>query len=505
MNHSITKFVLPFLWVMGCWCTNSFGQKKAANAQITWVAPMAGTIEIQEENLPIEVVISSTEKIDKDAVFVLLNNEKLGQKADVVKFGQLNNKNTKFNYVNSVPLVEGDNQIKIGIKLGETILYSQPKLLRKAGNQVTEVIRSHNEGGKGIFWASPRWQSSPLVVDQRQFVMKAIINSPVQIKKKDIYLVRQKFVKVPIAPNSKLKEISPGKYEFTNTMQLEGEGILEVEIKVKSAIAGTIASDPLTLNFSPHKPNIHLLSVGTQTNLNYTMNDAKDFATVFQSQSQGEGGQLFNTVNVTTLIGENATASAIKGAIEKLETKFKNGHIGKKDLILLYLSSHGFLDDKRRLRIQGDNYDPGAWRTTSVSYERDVIEILEGIPCKKLIFVDACHSGGGGAKGDDQEVQYRIEQLNKTMKGVTSIVSSSGSEASYEDEQWKNGAFTEAIVEGMLKGRADKDRNQLITINELWYYIKERVPFLVKTVKEKAQHPQLIANELGDVAIFSIK
>ena len=493
--------ILFFLWLINY----SSHYLQAQPMQLTWVTTVNSETELTDEKLPIEVLISG-KKIDKDSVFVLLNNERVGQKADIVKLGQLNKSQTKFSYLNAVALNEGKNEIKVGVALPDgSMLYSLPKLIQKEGDIITEIVRNHNEGGKGIFWQSPRWQSNPLVLDKRHLSMKVIINSPVQIKKKDIYLVRQQIVKVPIAPDSKLKELSPGKYEFTNTMQLEGEGLIDVIIKIKSPIAGTIESDPLIINFSPFKPNIHLLSVGTQTDLDYTMNDAKDFAAIFKSQSQAAGGKLFNTVTVNTLVGEAASATAIKTAIEKLETKFKNGNIGRRDLIVLYLSSHGFLDKRSRLRIQGDDYDPGAWRTTSVAYERDIIEILDEIPCKKLIFIDACHSGGGGAKGDDKAVQYLLEQLNKDRKGVTTIASSSGSESSYEDEAWQNGAFTESILEGMLNGRADQDRNQLITINELWYYIKERVPFLVQSVKEKAQHPQLIANELGDVAIFSIK
>lgn len=409
------------------------------------------------------------------------------------------------NFSANVPLIEGENRLKIGIVLADsTIQYSVPKILHKAGQQVQEITQNYQTDKKGIFWQSPRWQSTPLVVDNQSFRFKVIINSPVAIQKKDIYIVRQQIVKIPLAATATLKELSPGKYELANAVSLEGKGMMDIAIKLKSPLIGTIASEPLPINFSPLRPNIHLLAVGTQTNLDYTMNDAKDFADLFQNQSEQAGGQLFNTIDIHTITGAAASATAIKSAIERLETKFKNGRIGKKDLLLIYLSSHGFLDNRRQLRIQGDDYDPGAWRTTSVSYERDIIEILDGIPCKKLIFIDACHSGGG-EKGADVDVKYQIEQLNNTLQGVTTMVSSSGGEISYEDEKWQNGAFTEAIIEGLLQYRADKDHNYVITINELWQYIRVRVPFLVRTNKNKTQHPQLLSNELGDLAIYYVK
>ncbi len=499
------KQLITNLLICCCFCLTIHAQEENKPIKIIWLAPQATAIPLDGDNLPIEVVIEASEKIAKSAIFVLLNDLKLGQKADVVKLGASNKAGTTINFSVSVPLIEGENRLKVGVALGDsTVQYSLTKILIKSGQEVQEITQNYQSDQKGIFWQNPRWQSTSLVIDHPFFKFKVLINSPVAIQKKDIYVVRQQIVKIPLATSAILKELSPGKYELTNTVPLEGKGMMDIAIKIKSPLGGTIVSEPLPINFSPFRPNIHLLAVGPQTNLEYTTADAKDFANLFQNQSRQMGGQLFNTIDIHTITGGEATATAIKSAIERLETKFKNGRIGKKDILLLYLSSHGFLDNRRQLRIQGDDYDPGAWRTTSVSYERDIIEILDGIPCKKLIFIDACHSGGG-EKGADVDVKYQIEQLNNTLQGITTMVSSSGGEISYEDDQWKNGAFTEAIIEGLLQYRADRDHNYIITINELWQYIRVRVPALVRTNKNKTQHPQLLSNELGDLAIYYVK
>ncbi|MEM1121235.1 MAG: caspase family protein [Bacteroidota bacterium] len=476
-----------------------------AQTIITWIAPLATEMEIVEDQLTLQAVITSTQKLTTASVSVFINDKKYNAKADVIKLGQANKAATKFDFSATIELGEGENQVKIGVILPDsTIVYSLTKILQKTDNRVVEVVRNHTDGAKGIYWIYPGWQSSPLVLDQRQLTIKAIINSPVALQKKDCYLVRQQIVKIPLAETAKFKEIQPSKYELTTTVQLEETGLIDLIIKVKSPLLGTLSSEPLPINFEPYLPNVHLLSVGTETDLAYTINDAEDFATLFQSQNKTAGGILFSTVDIQTLTGAAATATEIKSAVERLETKFKNGQIGTNDLILLYLSSHGFLDERRQLRIQGADYDPGAWRTTSVAYERDIIEILQGLPCKKLIFIDACHSGGG-EKSNSATIKYELQNLNHLLTGVTTIVSSSGAEISYEDEAWQNGAFTEAIIEGLSHYRADIDRNYIITINELWQYIRQRVPNLVKTVKAKTQHPQLLANELGDLAIFSVK
>jgi len=478
-------------------------QSQSKDVRVIWVAPFSDKIALENGKVRIEVEIESPNSIDKRDIKIYLNKKEAGAKADEIKFGNVNKKKTKFTFSGLVELVEGENKLEVLVKPENSTgwVKSFPKKLMKEGTIIKEVDGSFSDGAKGVFWQEPRWQSNPIVQEQHQFKMKVIINSSVQIKKSDIYVLRQNVAKIPPAPDSKLKKIGPGKYEFNNTIQLSQEGISELQVKVNSKVGGTIKSNPILVNFSPHRPNVHLLSVGTQTNLDYTMNDAKDFAKLYENQSGKKGGNLYNTINSTVLVGEKATAFNIKGNIEQLEAKFNNGGIGNNDLIVLYLSSHGFIDGNGKLRIQGDDYDSGKRRTTSVSYETDIVDVLNLIPCKKLIFIDACYSGG--AKGDNGEVDKKIRELSE-KRGFTTIVSSQGSEASYEDDAWQNGAFTEAIVEGLFNARADEDNNRLITINELWHYIKARVPRLVERVKKKPQHPDLLRNDLGDAAIFSI-
>lgn len=469
------------------------------------MAPQANVITLKDDDLTIEAIIEGNEEITKSSIFVLQNGHPLGQKADVVQLGQSDKTGTTVNFSTIVPLIEGENQLKIGVVLADsTIAYSLTRILYKTDANVREIGQNYQTDEKGIFWLHPFWQSTPLVVEEQRFNLQAIINTPVAIQKEDIYLTRQEIIKIPLAADTRLKELSPGKYKLTTSFRLEGEGLIRLQIKVKSSLAGTLQSTPLTINYSPYRPNVHLLAVGTQTNLNYTIEDATDFAHLFESQAQLAGGQLFNTVTIHTLTGTAATTTAIKVAIERLTTKFKNGNIGKKDLIVLYLSSHGFLDHQGQFRLQGDDYDPGARLATSVAYQRDIIEVLVEIPCKKLIFIDACHSGGG-EKGIAIDIQYQIEQLNKRLQGTTTMVSSNAGEVSYEDEQWENGAFTEAIIEGLLQYRADSNYDYLITINELWQYVRTRVPAMVMKRKNKTQHPQLLTNELGDLAIYSVK
>ena len=141
--------------------------------------------------------------------------------------------------------------------------------------------------------------------------------------------------------------------------------------------------------------------------------------------------------------------------------------------------------------------------STSVAFKQDIMNVLDEINCKKLVFVDACHSGAG-QKFNVADLNYEIEKLNAVTEGITTFVSSQGDELSYEDSSWKNGAFTEAILKGLKNAEADKDQNYIITVNELSDYLRKEVPRMVMDKKGKPQNPKLLTNDLGDVAIFFI-
>jgi hypothetical protein len=217
------------------------------------------------------------------------------------------------------------------------------------------------------------------------------------------------------------------------------------------------------------------------------------------------GNRLFKSVQSDLLSGSTATASEIKGTIEELLVKHETGVLEGSDLLILFISSHGFLDDRNgEFRIQGDDFDAKRALSTSVSYQDDIISILDEIPCKKLIFIDACHSGSG-ARSSIADLQKEINKLNEKKEGLTVIVSSEGDEESYEDVTWRNGAFTEAILKGLGKAEADENVNGLITIKELFDFISNSVPKMVGDVKGKPQHPRLLNNELGNLSIYVVE
>lgn len=260
-------------------------------------------------------------------------------------------------------------------------------------------------------------------------------------------------------------------------------------------------SKTLTAYYTAAKPNLHLLAIGTNPpDLQYTEKDARDFANTFQDQHQ-----LFGNIFIERLLGDNATRTAISEQLQMLNNQYKEGHIRPNDVLMLFISSHGYIEsqDNNRFRIQASNFNPAFYKTRSIAYE-EITQTLSTINCKKIIWIDACHSGG--AKANPALINRYIQQLNDTYAGITTITSSTRNQKSYEHAKWQNGAFTEALLKG-LSGKADGKgtggrRDGVMTLNEIYAYIREQVPQLVKGIQKPTQEPQMTRDELGDLPIF---
>ena len=84
---------------------------------------------------------------------------------------------------------------------------------------------------------------------------------------------------------------------------------------------------------------------------------------------------------------------------------------------------------------------------------------------------------------------------------TTIIGSSQEGESSYENDAWKNGAFTEIVLQG-LSGKADFNQNHIITISELYGYLCQKLPPLVKKEINQTQTPIFINNSFEEIPII---
>ncbi len=269
-------------------------------------------------------------------------------------------------------------------------------------------------------------------------------------------------------------------YTYKNKIPLQqGNNHLEL-------VVDDVVSDALEVEFTPERANLYVVSIGPKhEDLQFTGQDARDFAEAYKNQ--GGEGKLFNEVFVTELTTpEKTDLTGIKQAMYDLAYQWDDKQIKQSDMVLVFISSHGKIADNR-FKILQTGYNP-KYERLALDFKTDILEVLSNINCKKLIFIDACHSGG--AKEGYGGVSKAVVDLAKTQPGVSTLTSCGSTEKSYEDKAWGNGAFTEALLDA-FSGKtctdgngafmADTDSDRIVRLGELYDFLRRRVPALVQS------------------------
>jgi hypothetical protein len=178
-----------------------------------------------------------------------------------------------------------------------------------------------------------------------------------------------------------------------------------------------------------------------------------------------EGGALPDD-QINLLIDEDATKESILNTLENVSKK-----ANESDVIIFYFSGHG---------LPG-SFLPHDYDGEQLVVEHDAIRsILEESDAKaKIVIADACHSGSFKAeKGQSFEtiLDTYYNAFNKSSGGFVLILSSKAEETSIESNGLRQGIFSHFLIRG-LKGAANINADELITIDELFDYVHNNVRF----------------------------
>jgi hypothetical protein len=230
------------------------------------------------------------------------------------------------------------------------------------------------------------------------------------------------------------------------------------------------------------KPTLFLLAVGVSRyseadlSLQYPSKDANDFVRTMGRQK----GVLYKDVVTKILVDKNATKDRILEGLEWIERETT-----AKDIAMIFLAGHGMNDNRGRLYYLPHEADVDHLKRSALPAE-EVADTIGSIVGKVIYFVDTCHSGNISVsrRGLDLDVTGMVNELSSAENGAIVYCSSSGSQYSLESDEWENGAFTKAIVDG-LRGSADYTSDGKVSVNELDLYVAETV----KTLTSGRQTP----------------
>ena len=195
--------------------------------------------------------------------------------------------------------------------------------------------------------------------------------------------------------------------------------------------------------------------------------DANDFGRLLS----GQRGKLYEKVELILLTDKAAEKPAIERAFANLKKQVRG-----EDTTFVFLAGHGVNDSKQGYYFMPKEADIKRLNDTGVSF-RDIRRTLAELPGRNLLFVDTCHAGnviGSTQAGLSMNNSSAINELASPENNIIVFASSSGDQEAIEKDDWGNGAFTKALIEGM-RGRADFMKRGRISYKQLDAYVADRV------------------------------
>ena len=223
--------------------------------------------------------------------------------------------------------------------------------------------------------------------------------------------------------------------------------------------------------------------------LRYANADAEYFYNWLISSTGGK----YSPDNIKLLLDKEATSKNIKDALFNWLRQAI-----EEDVVIIYFAGHGSPDspdtpENLFLLPYDTQYDNIA--ATGFPMWDVETAIKRFIKAKRIIVIaDACHSGGVGQSFDVARrsargigvnpISTRLEQLSKAGKGVAVISASGDKQTSQEGSQWGggHGVFTYYLMEA-LKGNADYNQDNKVSLGELIPYLSEQVRRATKSAQ----------------------
>jgi WD40 repeat protein len=298
-------------------------------------------------------------------------------------------------------------------------------------------------------------------------------------------------------------------YEFIKEYPINlSPGNNKIQVSVTNEAGFESLKETFYIHYDAEKtiPDLYVVSIGVskyvqnENNLEFAAKDADDMVNLLQT-----GQKKYNKIYTKLLTDSLATKDNILAAKNFLKKSTIN------DVVLVFYAGHGLLDWDMDYYVATNDMDFIFPSEKGLNY--DLLEsLLNDIPArKKMLFIDACHSGevdkdetadeqtlisdtsnndssrGTEELGDKKILSQSSFELMKHMfadirkgTGSTIISSAGGSEYAYESDKTKNGIFTYILINGLSTGKADFNKDGKIMVSELRDYLMENVSKLTQ-------------------------
>jgi hypothetical protein len=304
------------------------------------------------------------------------------------------------------------------------------------------------------------------------------------------------------------------KRSFDTTLNIrlsQGENLIETSV---TNINGTESYRmPLQVNYSPvtkAKGKTYFIGIGIDRfansayNLRYSTKDIRDLATAMKKK-------IGDDLIIDTIFNENVTTQKIIQLKNKLRGTTVN------DKIVICYSGHGLLSDSLDYYLSTYNVNFKNPEQDGLPYE-ELENLLDSIPArKKLMLIDACHSGevdkdeilamdskalslglgkGGEPESTEESKHLGLNNIFELMQslfvnvgkstGATIIAAAGGNQYALEGvNNLSNGIFTYCILEAMKN-------NPTLKVSQLKKMVGQRVEEITKGLQKPVSRNETI-------------
>ncbi len=178
----------------------------------------------------------------------------------------------------------------------------------------------------------------------------------------------------------------------------------------------------------------------------------------------------------------NEPSHVIEGQIEDLFSESRSD-----DVLLVHFSGHGLKSESGELFFAASNTRPNRLGSTAVSADFVQRCMRDARSRSIVLLLDCCYGGAfpqgvtARAAGDVNVLDSFPQGRSGGGRGRAVISASNAMEYAFEgdrladDQHRRPSVFTGALVEGLATGDADRDEDGLVSLNELYEYVFDKV------------------------------
>lgn len=346
----------------------------------------------------------------------------------------------------------------------------------------------------GIWKTDPSWkQAVPAISEQAEIHLPLHIQGPKSSSFRLIILVNN-----VLQNELQVKSDALGKYSQSIPIHLM-EGLNEIKVLIVDAQGrrspGEIARCRLHKTVQMHRRFVLAIGMNeyrdSSKNLHYCLNDARSIEKALQTD------QFIYLSD--TLFNKQFTPEALKASLAKIKAMASIN-----DEFILFFAGHGMLDRKHDFYLSHYSSVFSA-NPTGILYT-DLLDWISELPMqKKLLLIDACHSGevddqdtlstffaakpagkdkrgiieidetGAGNRGNSFMLMKHIFSDYSLGNGISVIAASGGFESAIESSSLRNGVFTYCLLEALKEPGADRNADGYLSVAEWNRYVSARV------------------------------